>query len=392
MNTDEKRFLRLASILHDIGHGPFSHVSEEAIIEIANSTSHSIIPSDVHETIAIHLIQNDKHISYHLSDYDKQQITDILNARYPNNIVAQAISGPIDADKQDYLLRDAYYCGVQYGQYDIDRLHHTIRSCPDTPGTGKSHLGIREGGIEATEQFLQARYYMHAQVYSHEVRRCTDLMLVRAILLAVTHDCLPPIIDAFTFEDTASFAFRFSEWDDEKLLQYAESLTNSRTKFSRLIKRLRDRRLFKRIFHRHIDQISSVYQATRDALVSTIHISSKRRVESAIASELGIDPDDVIFSTQSLEWGIKRSGSTDEGSLLVLHDDTKPTLFSEESLIFHSISESLRRVSISVYAPTEALADRNASPQARASMRDNIANTIDSVLGETNLSQEVACH
>ena len=391
MNTDEKRFLRLASVLHDIGHGPFSHVSEEALIEIASSTSHSTFPSDLHETIALHLIHNDKHISYHLSDFDKDQITDILTGRFSNNLVSQAISGPIDADKQDYLLRDAYYCGVQYGQYDIDRLHHTIRSCTDIPGTGKSHLGIREGGIEATEQFLQARYYMHAQVYSHEVRRCTDLMLIRALLLAVTHDRLQPLIDAFTFADTASFAFGFAEWDDERLLQYAESHASSSTKFSRLIKRLRERRLFKRIYHRHIDHISNAYQATRDALVSTIDVSSKRRVESAIASELGVDSDDVIFSTQSVEWGIKRSDAVDEGSLLVLHDDAKPTLFSDESLVFHSISESLRRLSISVYAPTESLEDRTASPQARTSMRDHIATIINSVLGETPRNQEATC-
>ena len=392
MNTDEKRFLRLASILHDIGHGPFSHVAEEALIEIAESTLHSGLPSDLHETIALHLIHNDKHISYHLSDYDKAQVANILTGSFSNNLVSQTISGPIDADKQDYLLRDAYFCGVQYGQYDIDRLHHTIRSCTDIAGTGKSHLGIREGGIEATEQFLQARYYMHAQVYSHEVRRCTDLMLIRALLLAVTHDRLQPLTDAFTFEDTDSFAFRFTNWDDQKLLHYSESLTNSSTKFSRLIERLQERRLFQRIFHQHLGNISGEYQATRDALVSTIDVSTKRRIESAVASDLGIDSDDVIFSTQTLEWGIKRSGAADEGSLLVLHDDAKPTLFSNESLIFHSISESLRRLSMSVYAPTEDLDERNASPQARTSMRDHIATIIDSVLGELPRIQEATCH
>ena len=392
MSTDEKRFLRLASILHDIGHGPFSHVAEEALIEIAKSTSHRKLPSDLHEKIALHLIHNDKHISYHLSEHDKEQVAKILAGTYANNLVSQAISGPIDADKQDYLLRDAYFCGVQYGQYDIERLHHTIRSCTDIAGTGRSHLGIREGGIEATEQFLQARYYMHAQVYSHEVRRCTDLMLIRALLLAVTDDQIQPLKDAFTFEDTESFAFSFTEWDDDTLLQFSESPDNSSTKFARIIKRLRERRLFECVFHRHIHHIDHVYRATRDALVSTIDVSTKRRVESAIASELGIDSDDVIFSTQSLEWGIKRSDAADEGSLLVLHDDKNPTLFRDESLVFHSISESLRRFSISVYAPTESLDERMTSPQARTSLRDHIATTIDSVLGETPRIQEATCH
>ena len=78
----------------------------------------------------------------------------------------------------DYLLRDSYYCGVQYGTFDFDRILNSLTLDPETDtGTGSLRLAIDEGGVHALEAFVLARYYMFTQVYFHDVRRGFDLVL-----------------------------------------------------------------------------------------------------------------------------------------------------------------------------------------------------------------------
>ena len=380
----DRRLLGLAALLHDIGHGPFSHVSEQALNEISECYNGKTLPEDAHEKIALHLIKNDKPISDHIAPYDLRTVCSILSKTSPNTLLSQAISGPLDIDKQDYLLRDAYFCGVKYGQYDIDRLHHTVRRYPESTGPD---LGISPGGIEATEQFVQARYYMHAQVYSHPVRLCTDYMLIRALLLASTSDNLTPLCKAFTYRDTDSFAFDFTSWDDLRILQFAESDASSNSKFSQLMKRLRERRLFKHIFHRKVEDMPT---KTRTALTTRISFPTKRSVESAIAEHLGIDADNVIFSTSSLNWGFKRGGpNSDEGGLLVIREGATPLEFRDESLIFQSLSRSLAREFVSVYGPTEDLGDQGSSNELGSGLGREIEGIIDSVLGTSQPIKEV---
>lgn len=99
------------------------------------------------------------------------------------------VSGPTDADKLDYLLRDSYFAGVNYGRYDLGRIIDSARVI--TPRSRQNQLGFDADGLWAVEELLMARHHMHRQVYGHKTRLATDIMITRALKLAVADGLLP---------------------------------------------------------------------------------------------------------------------------------------------------------------------------------------------------------
>src|SRR6201995_5459745 len=86
------------------------------------------------------------------------------------------VSGELDVDKMDYLLRDSTFCGVRYGTYDLERLLDTILPIED-PHTGEWGIGVGEGGVQALEGLVMARYYMFTQVYFNTTGKALELHL-----------------------------------------------------------------------------------------------------------------------------------------------------------------------------------------------------------------------
>ncbi len=173
-DVDSKRILlRLVALLHDIGHGPFSHPAE------------GLFPDgEDHESYSAKIICEDSEIrdiirglsgKYGI-DITPEHLADFLTGKEPEPFLQQIISGPLDADKMDYLWRDSHYAGVYYGRFDIDRLINTLtvvyHSVEESPA-----LGVEIGGLYAAEALILARYYMFLQVYFHEIRRAYDLLL-----------------------------------------------------------------------------------------------------------------------------------------------------------------------------------------------------------------------
>lgn len=178
------QMIRIAALVHDIGHAPFSHVSEE--IMPFNSKSRrkykhedytiALIKGPLKDVIEGH--KGNKPFNITVKEISAFFDGDSLKSR--ELFWRQMISSQLDADRGDYLQRDSYYGGVKYGIYDLDRLLNTLTIGLD-PESESPILGSKEEGWQVAESFILARYRMFTQVYFHKTRRAYDKMLQEAI-------------------------------------------------------------------------------------------------------------------------------------------------------------------------------------------------------------------
>lgn len=169
LESEEEKLILVAALLHDIGHGPFSHAFENAIRTLGGTFDH--------EEMSIRIINECEEINSVLkrlgADFP-EQVCQILKKEYPNPSVGSIISSQFDADRLDYLLRDSYMTGANYGKFDVDWL---LKNISIENATFKSIEGQKvvcinyDKGLNVLEQYILGRYYMYIHVYYHKVVR-----------------------------------------------------------------------------------------------------------------------------------------------------------------------------------------------------------------------------
>jgi uncharacterized protein len=161
----EQRLLVLsAALLHDVGHGPFSHSFEKVFGVDHEEFSRDIILGDT-EVNRVLLQMGD--------DFPKQ-VAEVIAKTHPDKLIVSLISSQIDADRMDYLLRDAYFTGVSYGNFDIERILRVMRPTEDG-------VVIKSSGMHAVEDYIMSRYQMYWQVYFHPVTRSAEVILSKIL-------------------------------------------------------------------------------------------------------------------------------------------------------------------------------------------------------------------
>ncbi|HEY3439937.1 MAG TPA: HD domain-containing protein [Paludibaculum sp.] len=176
--------VRLSALLHDVGHCPFSHAGED-VMPFRPLGGKRYKHEDYSAGLIQHLLA--EVIDGHDLNHMKVTAEEICNfLKNDDHLPAQTlfwrplITGQMDADRADYLLRDSHHAGVAYGQYDLNRLIATLRVVRDRE-TGDLMIGVERGGIQAVEGLILARYMMFVQVYFHHTRRAYDRHVTKTL-------------------------------------------------------------------------------------------------------------------------------------------------------------------------------------------------------------------
>jgi len=232
---ENKRIVRLAALLHDIGHGPFSHLFEH-VLQKSNPGV-----QNTHEMISGMLITRNPELAGILGN-SAHLVNNIIQGNDINeddhNLMHSIVSGNLDADKLDYLRRDSYHLGVKYGEYDLERIIHTldrtVGSLPVTCVMGK--------GAFALENYRLSRSMMHAQVYEHHARLAAERLFLSAMDYAVEEGVLAA--DSLVMTSSGFLDF-YLTLNDASV--YDMILNNKKAERSQeILTDIRERRLLKR--------------------------------------------------------------------------------------------------------------------------------------------------
>jgi HD superfamily phosphohydrolase len=259
ISGEDQTIVRSAALLHDIGHYPFSHALEE-------------IGQLHHEDVARPLITTG-------------EVAEILTARIgadaPERIfelirgvsdspLQGLISGSLDLDKIEYLKRDAFMCGVPYGEIDVDRLTNSMLVLDD-PESGRPTLGVREKGLSALESLLFAKYQMYRNVYWHHAVRSATAMYKRMVDDALRSRALD--------------ASLLPSYTDEGLLHHLEHAQPGA-----ILDSLRTRRLHKRALEWPASRLDEGY----GEWIATDR-ERTRQAEDHLAADFGMQPGEVLL-------------------------------------------------------------------------------------------------
>ncbi len=276
LTEEDCQKIRIAGLLHDIGHGPFSHIYEEVLDKYRGMT---------HEDVGTWLIEQSE-----LKDilanhgYSPTELSKLAVGKAENRekgFLNKIIASQFDADIMDYLVRDSHFCGVEYGNIDIERLINSIDMVND-------QLAMDINAIYALEAFVIARYEMFKAVYFHRTVRAAEVMVIRAMDYANEH------LGLTSFKTPEEFL----RLDDYTVLHDLLNINTAQDKRLTVARELAtmytNRRLFKAVHEQLVHRRSDFY----------INILIRDDIRLQLTKEIGekanVDPDYIVIDVPTV--------------------------------------------------------------------------------------------
>ncbi len=328
-NTEDRLLCLCAALLHDVGHGPFSH-SFEKVFHLD------------HEHFTQRIILGDTEINQVLREVDREfpkKVAEVIAKTSDNKLAISMISSQIDADRMDYLLRDAYFTGVTYGNFDMERILRVMRPHGD-------QVVIKYSGMHAVEHYIMSRYQMYWQVYFHPVTRSAEVILTKILHRA---KALHKQYYSFRYQPVHFYSLFEDEVTLEDYLKLDENIMyyyfqvwqeEEDTILSDLCRRFMNRNLFK-----YVDFTEKYH-----GLNNWMELSS-------LCKKAGIDPDYylVVDSTSDLPYDFYRAGEEEERlPIMLLMPNGELRELSRESSIVEAITGK-KRMDQKLFYPYDTL-------------------------------------
>ncbi len=341
---DNERLVSLcAALLHDLGHGPFSH-SFEKVFDLDHE----------HYTQAIILGNTEVNLVLSRAGKDfPKDVADVIAKTYRNKQVVSLISSQIDADRMDYLQRDAYFTGVSYGHFDMERILRVMRPRED-------QVVIKQSGMHAVEDYIMSRYQMYWQVYFHPVTRSAEVILTKILHRAkqlhenfYAFKYLP--LHFYTLFEGEVTLEDYLKLDEAVILYYFQMWQEEEDPILRdLCKRYMDRNLFKYVEFDPAKEYKKLAEL------------------SVLFSKAGLDPEYylVVDSSSDLPYDFYRPGEEEERlpiHLQMKNGDLRE--LSRESEIVDAISGK-RRTDHKLYYPADLIMDEGSKKTIKKKIRE----------------------
>ena len=282
LNLDEIENLRMAALLHDIGHGPFSHLFEE-IIQEKKKISHEELGQNI-------ILKTEIGDLLEKSGYDKKSITKLTSGESKLQFMNEIISGALSADIMDYLLRDGYFTGAEHARIDHKRITQSL-------DVHQKKLALEKSALYSFESMMHSRYQMFKAVYFHKTVRSGEVMLLEAMRLA--DDELN-----FTSLDLRNYLKLTDEFVLEKLISLTKNTKNLK-KAKRIAEDYQNRRLLKCVFESILNNKTN------------LDISKVNEITSQLAKKAKVDEDE-IYVDSSITPSIPLTPSKKESKSIIL--------------------------------------------------------------------------
>ncbi len=268
LSEDEAQIIRMAALLHDVGHGPFSHVFEHILTKFLNKTHEDMTTWVIHES---ELTDTINRLGYDPDVISKLAVGSLHKSR--KAFMDQIIRSSVDVDKLDFVVRDTYHTGAEYGYVDIFRLIHMLDVFDE-------NLAVDLGALSALESFILARMESFKSIYFHRVSRAAQLMIAMAMEQAKDE------LGLTDFKSPEEY-LALNDYIVWAMLKKCE-------KSKEIMEKLERRRLLKIAYDRTFH--------VRDKTISGIFGNEviRNKIRDQIASKAGVEPRSVVIDVPTL--------------------------------------------------------------------------------------------